>query len=241
MHSFVLLFAGFLAALLGTMGGGGAGFVSIYVLLLFGLPINAALATFKFGDLGFSTSLINFARQGLFKKQIFMPLLLLECAGALIGTFLIIHLSDTLLKYTLTIILIPLFVLMLSHGKKIRPGKASIWWKPVYFFGSVSLGAVQAGSFIQMFSLMDLRKVPALEAAANRFLVVCPFEALSVAILLLFSGLVNVRFGIPLIAGNVVGSYFGSKIAIRKGSGFVRYALLCLMAATVITVWLKRY
>jgi uncharacterized protein len=240
MDSLIVFGAGFLAALLGSMGGGGAGFVSIYVLLLLGLPLNAALATNKFGDLGFSTSLINFARQGLFKKQIFAPLLLLECAGALIGTLLIIHLSDTLIKYTLTIILIPLFILMVSHGKKVKLGKASSWWKPVYFFGSVSLGAVQAGSFIQMFSLMDLRKIPALEAAANRFVVVSPFEALSVTILLLFSSLVNIHFGIPLFAGNIIGAYFGSKIAIKKGSGFVRYALLCLMVATVITVWIKR-
>lgn len=233
--------AGFGAALLGTMGGGGAGFVALYALLLVGSPLNAALATFKLGDLGFSpAALYNFSRAGLMKKRLIIPLLFLEGAGAILGTILIIRLPNEIIKYVLTIILVPLLIFMLWHGNATKRGKASIWWKPVYFFGSLSTASLQVGSFIGMFALMDLRKTPALEAAANRFMVVFPFEIISVGLLLSFSSLVNIHLGIPLFVGNLFGAYFGSKIAIKGGNKFVRYMFLGLMAATLLTVWLKR-
>lgn len=110
----------------------------------------------------------------------------------------------------------------------------------MYFFGSLTDGLLQMGSFIKMFSLMDLRKIPALESAANRFTVGFPFAVLSVSLILLSSSLINIRFAIPLFIGNFIGAYFGSNIAIKKGSEFVRYALLSLMVITLITIWLRK-
>lgn len=233
--------AGFGAALLGTMGGGGAGFIALYPLLFVGLPLNAALATFKLGDLGFSpAALYNFSRAGLMRRRLIIPLLFLEGAGAIIGTLLIIRLPDEILRYLLTIVLAPMLIFMLWHGNDVKRGKSSMWWQPVYFFGSLSAASLQVGSFIGMFALMELRKTPALEAAANRFMVVFPFEILSVCLLLSFSGLIDIRLGVPLFAGNLFGAYFGSKIAIKGGNRFVRYMFLGLMAATLVTVWLKQ-
>lgn len=232
--------AGFGAALLGTMGGGGAGFIAIYALLIVGLPLNATVATFRLGDLGFyPATFYNFTRAGLMKKRLIVPLLFLEVIGGVIGTVLIIHLPDGVLKYLLTVILVPLLVFMLRKGE-VKPGKASNWWQPVYFFGAVSASALQAGSFIEMFALMDLRKTPALEAAANRFVATAVSEVLSICMFFSLSKLIDIRLGLLLVAGNLFGAYFGSKIAIKGGNKLVRYVLLCLMAATILTVWLKK-
>ncbi len=233
--------AGFGAALLGTMGGGGAGFIALYPLLFVGLPLNAALATFRFGDLGFSpAALYNFSRAGLMKRRLILPLLFLEGAGAILGTILIIRLPDATIRYLLTIVLVPMTIFVLWHGSIVKRGKPSIWWQPVYFLGSLSSASLQVGSFIGMFALMELRKVPSLEAAANRFAVVFPFEIISVCLLMSFSGLIDLRLGIPLFAGNLFGAYFGSRIAIKGGNEFVRYMFVGLMIATLVTVWLKR-
>ena len=45
--------AGALAALVGSMSGGGAGVIQLAGLLAVGLPVNSAVATHIFGDLGF--------------------------------------------------------------------------------------------------------------------------------------------------------------------------------------------
>lgn len=241
MESLAVFCAGFFAALVGSMAGGGAGFISVYTLLILGLPLNVAVVTNKFGDLGFfPLSIRNFAHNKLIKKRIFLPLILLEFTGVIIGTLLIIHISGIFVKYAVTLTLTPIFITMFFHSKKSRLGKANLWWKPVYFFGSLSDGVLQMGSFIKMFALMDLRRITALEAAANRFTVGFPLAVLSVSLILAFSKLINIHLGIPLLMGNIIGAYFGSKIAIKKGNQFVRYSLLCLMVITLITVWFKK-
>ena len=95
MDLWIVLIAGFLAAFVGSMSGGGAGFISFYPLLFLGLPLNAAIATNKFGDVGFfPPSIRNFSTKKLIKKRIFLPLVIIEFIGVFIGTFLIISLSE---------------------------------------------------------------------------------------------------------------------------------------------------
>src|SRR4051794_27496516 len=106
MEILITFVAGFIAALLGSMGGGGAGFFGLYSLLLLGLPLNTAIATNKLGDIGFfPTSLRNFARQGLIQKKVFLPLLVIEGLGVAAGTLLLIQLSESAIKIIVTLVL----------------------------------------------------------------------------------------------------------------------------------------
>jgi uncharacterized protein len=50
---------------------------------------------------------------------------------------------------------------------------------------------------------------------------------------LLFSGFVIWVLAIPLIIGNILGSYIGSHMAIRKGQGFVRALFLIIVVALI--------
>lgn len=121
MDLIIVFCAGFLAALVGSMAGGGAGFISVLTLLVLGLPLNVAVATNKLGDLGFfPLSIINFARSKLVKKSIFLPLIPLECTGVVIGTLLIIHIAPTLFKYAVTFIIVSLLATMFLHSKKVE-------------------------------------------------------------------------------------------------------------------------
>lgn len=241
MEIIITFCAGFLAALLGSMSGGGAGFFSFYSLLYLGLPLNAAIATNKFGDLGlFPTALRNFHHKKLIKKKIFRPQLILEFTGVTIGTLLIIQLNDLAIKYMMTVIIIPIFFMLAFKGKHAHKRKQeSAWWKPVYFLAAVHSGAFQVGSgFIKMFSLINLRGIPPLQAAANSFTSLFPFAILSVCFLAA-AGLVDIYFGLSIFAGNLLGAHIGSKIAIKKGNDFVRYMLLTLMAVTFVTIWFR--
>ena len=233
--------AGFLAALFGSMSGGGAGFFSFYSLLYLGLPLNAAIATNKFGDLGlFPAALRNFHQKKLIKKKIFAPQLILEFAGVTIGTLAIVQLNDLAIKYLMTIIFIPIFFMLAFKGKHAhKRKKESVWWKPVYFLAAIHAGAFQVGSgFIKMFALINLRGIKPLPAAANSFTSLFPFAVLSVSFLAI-SGLVDISLGLAIFTGNLIGAHIGSKVAIRQGNDFVRYMLLTLMVITFVTIWLR--
>jgi uncharacterized membrane protein YfcA len=240
MDLFIAFAGGFIAAFIGSMAGGGAGFFGLYALLFLGLPLNIGIATNKFGDIGFfPLSLRNFARQGFIKKKIFVSLLLLEAIGATAGTFLLIRLNENAIKIIVTLVIIPAFFLLAFQGSNYKTGKENPLWRPIYLFSSIYFNLIGAGGgFIRMFALMGLRKLPALQAAANGFAATFPFNLLSVGVLV-YAGRVNIRLGIPILIGNLIGAHFGSKIAIQKGNAFVRYMLLFLTIVTLIVVWIR--
>jgi uncharacterized membrane protein YfcA len=241
MVSFIVAFLGGLAAaFFGSMAGGGAGFLALYPLLFLGLPLNIAIATNNFGGIGFlPPSIRNFARKGLVKKKIFVPLLVFEGIGAILGTFLLIRLSAAMIKYAVTIVMIPAFLLLAFQPVEASSTKVSRLWRHAYLFYAVYAGLVGAGAgSIRTFVLIRLRKLPPLQAIANGFTATLPFTLISVSILL-WAGLVNFQLGLFLFAGNLIGAHFGSKVAIKKGNEFARRMLLCLMAVTLVVIWVR--
>ena len=58
-------------------------------------------------------------------------------------------------------------------------------------------------------------------------------NALGVGILMFSSSLINYRYGFFLLVGNAIGAHFGSKIAIKKGNGFVRFMIMLLAILVV--------
>ncbi|MEY2867574.1 MAG: hypothetical protein RIQ43_1600, partial [Pseudomonadota bacterium] len=50
---------------------------------------------------------------------------------------------------------------------------------------------------------------------------------------LLLSGFVLWVLALPLVIGNMLGSYIGSHLAIRKGQGFVRAVFLVIVLALI--------
>lgn len=237
MDLFIAFAGGFVAALLGSMAGGGAGFFSLYPLIFLGLPLNVAIATNGFGGIGFFAAIRNFAHKGLIKKEIFFPLLIIGGIGTGVGTFLLIELSEIGIKVIVTLVTVPIFLLMAF--KKGHSTKESPLWKLVYFFSSLYSGILGAGAgFVRMFALINLRKISPLQAAANGFVATLPFAILSVGALL-YAGLVDLRLGAPLFVGNLLGAHLGSKVAIKKGNDFVRRILLFLMIVTLIVIWIR--
>jgi hypothetical protein len=237
MELLIIFVGGFLAALFGSMAGGGAGFFGLYPLLFLGLPLNTAIATNAFGSLGFLiTSIRNFALDGLVKKKIFLPLLPIQGVGIVVGTYLLINLNGFAIKLAVSLVILPAFVLLAFWKPKSR--KVNPSWKFCYIFYAVYSGLIGTGSgSLRTFILITLRKITPLKASANGFLATLPFSLLAVGALI-YAGLVDIRLGVPLLAGNLIGAHFGSNIAIRKGNSFIRKMLLAMMLLTVVVVWI---
>lgn len=241
MHEFLLVIAGFLAAFIGTMSGGGAGLIALFTLLWLGLPINQAIATNKFGDLGFFLPACrNFAKAKKINKKALPLIIVINLIGVTIGTFMIAKFNTNILQKLIIAILFVIVISLLrkkDYALKERP--AHWYWPGAYLLTSVSSGALGAGTgILNSLTLMYLRGFSALRAMANSFYAGALGSALSVGILV-FTPLINYRYGFLLLIGNVIGSHIGSSIAIKKGNGFVRIMIM-LMALVVIVQLLAK-
>lgn len=236
MHEFVLFIVGFVVAFIGTMSGGGAGLLAVATLLYFGLPINQAIATNKFGDLGFFLPAVrNFLKAKQIKKKAVLPIILVNLAGVTIGTFAIARL-DTEIFRKLVIIILAVIIVAATRKKDyaLKEHPAKKYWPLVYFGSSVSSGAVGAGTgIIGTITLMYFRGFTALQSMAHNFFANMFGSTLSVT-MLVFAGLINYKLALPLLAGNLIGAHFGSKTAIKKGNGFVRIMIILLALAVLL-------
>jgi len=236
MIELLLLGIGFLVAFIGTMSGGGAGLITLLVLLSLGMPLNNAIATNRVGDLGFFfPALRNLIKAKQIKWKALPPIVFINLLGATVGTFLVAWLDESGLRKLVIAILILLLVssvLRKEYALKERP--ARWYWPFVYFATSMSSGALGAGTgILSTMSLMYFRGFNALQSMAHSFFANLFGWSLSITILL-FTDLINYRYAIILFVGNTIGAHFGSKIAIKKGNGFVRYMIMILALCVVL-------
>lgn len=228
MHELVLFIAGFMAALIGTMSGGGAGLLSLSTLLWLGLPINQAVATNKLGDLGFFLpALRNFTKAKQINKKALPPIIAINLVGVILGTLLITRLNINAFKILIILILLAVIFSSLinkKHTLKQRPPKR--YWSLAYFSTSITAGLLGAGTgILSTLTLLYLRGFNALQAMAHSFYANAIGSLVGLSILL-FTDLIDYHYVAPLLLGNLIGSHFGSKIAIKKGSKFVQSMIL---------------
>jgi uncharacterized membrane protein YfcA len=236
MHDLILLVVGFVVAFIGTMSGGGAGILALFTLIAFGMPINQAIATNKFGDFGFFLPAVrNFIKAKQIKKKALPAIIIINVVGATIGTLMIAHFNTAIFRKVVTVILVVIIIACLRKKEYALKERPPHWYWPFIYFGtSISAGAVGAGTgILSTMTLMYARGFTALEAMANSFYANVFGSTLSVGILL-FTHLINYQYGFFLFIGNVIGSHFGSKLAIKKGNGFVRIMIMLLAVAVVL-------
>jgi len=218
------------------MSGGGAGLLAVATLLYFGLPINQAIATNKFSDLGFFLpALRNLIKAKQIKKKALPPIIAINISGVIIGTLLVTHLDATIFKKLVAVILAVILVSSLvrrNYALKERP--ARWYWPFVYFGTSISSGAVGAGTgILSTLTFIYFRGFTALQAMAHCFYANAISSVISVSILL-FTGLINYRYAFCLLVGNIIGSHLGSKVAIKKGNKFVRVMIIILAVCVML-------
>jgi uncharacterized membrane protein YfcA len=236
VHELILLIVGFVVAFIGTMSGGGAGILALFTLIAFGMPINQAIATNKLGDFGFFLPAVrNFVKAKQIKKKALPAIIIINVVGAGIGTLMIAHFNEATFRKVVAVILVVIIIACLRKKEYALKERPPHWYWPFIYFGtSISAGAVGAGTgILSTLTLMYARGFTALEAMANSFYANVFGSTLSVGILL-FTHLINYQYGFFLFIGNVIGSHFGSKLAIKKGNEFVRIMIMLLAVAVVL-------
>ncbi|MFD1953276.1 TSUP family transporter [Paenibacillus thailandensis] len=238
MLMFVLA-GGFFAAYVDAVVGGG-GLIAVPVLLATGMPPALVLGTNKLaGTMGSLTSTISFIRSGHVELKTGLRLFPLSLIGAVAGTFVLQQIPSDFLRPLVVFMLIGITVYTIfrrSWGS--RSSFAGFTRKSAVLIGAAALAlgfydgffGPGTGSFL-LFAFL-LLGFDFVRAAGNAK--VLNFGS-NLASLATFIALGSVHYGIGLSMGAamILGSWLGSRMAIRKGSVYVRPLFLTVCALLI--------
>lgn len=248
-----LALAGLAAGFVDAVVGGG-GLIQLPALLV-GLPGASPvqlLATNKVGSImGTTTSSITYLRRVRPDLRTALPLAAAAFGGSMLGAGLAFHLSKAAFNPIILAVLVGVggYTLLkpslgqlqqLRYGRR-RPrrhlaGALAIGAAVGLYDGAIGPGT---GSFF-VFALVSVLGYGFLEASAKAKIA---NMATNLAALVVFvpQGVVLWQVGLLLGACNVLGGYLGARVAVARGSGFVRVFFVVVVSAFVVKIGLDTW
>jgi uncharacterized membrane protein YfcA len=223
-----LLVAGFIAAFIDSVVGGG-GLISLPALMFTGLPPSVVLGTNKIaGTMSSLTSTISFLRSGKVDCRLVIWLFPLSFVGSVLGAYTVRHIPPEFLKPLVVVLLV--LVALYTVFKKNWGAESTyqgLTSKTKFFIGlaAFSIGFYDgffgpgAGSFfIFAFLLLGFDFVV---AAGNAKVMNFASNIAAVATFIYLDS-VNLQYGLIMGASMIAGAIAGSRLAIKSGTAYVR-------------------
>lgn len=241
MNLVFLCLAGFLAAFIDSIAGGG-GLISVPAFLLAGIPPHLALGTNKFSASCASfTSSLKFAQSGKVDYKLLKLLGPFTLVGAALGVNTVLGIDA---KYVNSIVLILLlFVGAYSlFSKNIgMEDKFEGLKKKTIVLGMVlasSLGFYDGffgpgtGSFL-IFGLIHIYGFDFVRAGGNAK-VLNFFSNISSLVMFALNGQIDYKIGIPVAIFMMIGAKFGTKLALTNGAKLMKPIFVTMSLAVAI-------
>ncbi|MFD0996798.1 TSUP family transporter [Pseudoclavibacter chungangensis] len=238
----LVVLAGLAAGWIDAVVGGG-GLLQLPALLLVpGLSPVQALATNKLGSIaGTTTSAITFYRRAKPDLRTAIPMAVVALCGSFGGAMVATLLPASVFKPIIIVALVAVAIFTLakpSMGQETElrfddrrhyVGAGAIGAAIGFYDGLIGPGT---GTFL-VIAIVSILGYDFLQASAKAKIV--NFST-NLGALLLFipTGAVQWRLGLCLAAANMAGSYLGSRMAIAKGTTFIRIAFLIVVGALSI-------
>jgi len=238
----VLVGAGFLASILNMIAGGGS-FLTLPVLIFFGLPATEANATNRLGVLAQNIGGVwGFHRHGVLNWRWALRASVPALAGAAFGTWLALQIGDQEFRRVLaTVMVVVTLWTLLDRGGRLAGRLAGLRHKSVVLAAGFALAGVYAG-FIQAgvgFFILALTTVAGLDLVrgnAVKVLVILGTTLLSLA-LFAWAGKVQWVPGLALAIGSFAGSLVGVRLTVLKGHAWVRGVVTIAIVVFAVKLW----
>lgn len=238
----VLIFAtGFVSAFVGSISGG-AGLVAVPVLLFLGIPAHVALGTFNLGDIGYKVgNIIKFSQHknlGVSWKDVLVLTLIAVPATALGATF-VVAVDPTVLSKLVGIVLLALIpLLFISKDLGVKENRATGVRRALshvaFFFTRVWVGFFSPGSgFLETYVKMRGYGYTILQGKAVTR-IPHMLAGLAGAAVFAASGFIDYKLAFILFFGMLLGGFFGTGYAIKKGDAWLRPILGIIILVTAI-------
>ncbi len=225
-----------------VVGGGGLVQLPALLVALPGTPVVALLGTNKLASVvGTSSAAVTYSRQVTVDRGLAGPMVLAAFAGSGLGALLATVAPGSALK---PVVLVALVAVLVFTWRRPGLGEVESLRLPagrqrlVTVLGGFGIGVYDGlvgpgtGSFL-VFLLVGVVGLSFLHASATAKAV---NTATNLAALLLFAAGGHVLWGLgaAMAASNLVGAQVGARLAVRRGSAWVRRVFLVVVTALVL-------
>lgn len=235
----ILVVVGILTGFINVFAGGGS-LISYPLLILLGLPVPVANGTNKLGLVfGGISGAGNFLKKGQINIKEVLPLIPISLIGVFVGSKLSIDIDDNVYTAILSVVMVlVLIVILVKPQRFLKIGQKETNRKAVivaFAFIGFYAGFIQIGmgylviTALSLTTGYNLLKITALKVFVAGFV----FVTTSAAIFIIY-GKVNFIYGIALGAGNALGAFFASNMAIKNGDKIFKPILIASVAAMSI-------
>ncbi len=224
----VLILVGVLAGFLNVLAGGGS-LLTLPLLIFFGLPAATANGTNRIAIFCQNIfAITGFKRQGVFPIRLALLCTPPALIGSYIGANLAINVDEMLFRRLLALIMIGVLIFMvidpMKHfqqtEKPMTPLRVAVLI--VSFFGvGVYGGFVQAGVGFLIITGLLVHGLDLVRINAIKVLVIFAFTVVALGVFVV-NGQVDYVLGLALAAGNSVGGWFASHLAVKKGHEWIK-------------------
>jgi uncharacterized membrane protein YfcA len=244
LESVIILFiVGIIAGFLNVTAGGGST-LTLPVLIFLGLDSSMANGTNRIAILVQNISAVySFKKEKYQELKASLLLALFTLPGAIAGALIAVKLDDGLFQKILGIIMIGIILSMfLPQKKNDATGNSKMSFATaasmigIGFYG----GFIQMGvGFLIMASLKYLMKLNLVLVNMHKVFVVLVYT-IPALIIFIVTDNVNWFLGSGLAAGNALGGWWGAKISVKKGEGFIKILLvvaILIMAFKLLNIF----
>ncbi|MCD6449963.1 MAG: sulfite exporter TauE/SafE family protein [Thermotogaceae bacterium] len=233
-----IFLSGIFAGWVNVLAGGGS-FLTLPALTYSGLGIDIANGTNRLAILLQNIAAVyKFRKSGIleWKKafKVALPILL----GAVAGSSIVVSIPKDLLKRIVGFLLIGMFIFMVRNKDKLIKETRVHESKLIRFLASFGTGLyggfIQAGvGFFLIYTFTNIEGMDIVKANAYKV-----FSALLYTIFIIPIFIISRKFdfisGLILSAGNIIGAFISTGMAVKRGSKFVRLVVYAAMIASAV-------
>ncbi len=235
-----LAVAGFIAGALNVVAGGGS-FLTLPILIFFGLPPGVANGTNRVAIvLQNVVASWGFHRHGVLDRRAIAWAALPATGGAALGSWAALSISDDAFRRVLAALMVAVTLWTLISRRKApsdRPPRLRIGLLALGFFGvGIYGGFVQAGVGFFILAATSLAGLDLIRGNAVKVMSILCFSALALALFAL-SGRVDWSYGLALAAGNMAGGWLGVRLTVLKGHAWISRVVTATVILFAARLW----
>lgn len=240
-----LIIAGFLVGIINTIAGSGTA-ITYSLFMMLGLPASVANGTIRFGVIMQTLSAsITFYKGGKLDVKRGIVLAIPVIIGTLIGAQIATQINQDVFRKVLGVVMIFMLVFIFRDPKlwlkeqveRINQ-KSSITQLLLFFLVGMYGGFIHIGVGIFLLSVLVINAgYDLVKANALKVFIVFLYSPFALAVFIL-NNQVDYRLGLISAIGNIFGGIVASKIAIKKGVGFIRWFLIIVIVLFSVKLFL---
>ncbi len=245
LHALLLFGVGLVAGVLNVLAGGGS-LLTLPVLLFLGLPAATANGTNRVAILAQNAVAVQgFQRKGLLPWRLALLCTAPALFGSVLGAQWAVKVDDALFRRILALVMLGVCVVMIADPARrlrfdpARLGPARTAALMVSFFGiGVYGGFIQAGVGFLIITGLLVHGLDLVRINAVKVFLVGAYTVTALAVFVAH-GEIDWRLGLALAAGNALGGWVGTRLAIAKGHAWIRRLVLVVVVLFALRLLLR--